>query len=56
MGAERIPGRGASRGQGIAWYLEGLKVIVAKAQTVGRPRPKGKLRQVGPPSQAWMKP
>ena len=49
MAAESIAGRGSSRGQGIAWCLEGLKVIVAKAQTVGRLRPEGKLRQVGPP-------
>lgn len=37
-GAESIPRR---------WCLDGLKVIIVKAQIVGRLRPKGKLRQVG---------
>lgn len=55
MGTEGIPRRSAPRGQGIAWCLEGLKVIMAKAQTVGRLRSKGKLRRVGTSEQAWLK-
>lgn len=54
MGTGRIPRRSAPRGQGLAWCLEGFKVIMAKAQTVGRLRPKGKLRRVG--TLGWLLP
>lgn len=38
----------------IPWCLEGLKVIVVKAQTVGRPRTQG-TKGLGAPRQAWIR-